>query len=456
LAVDIASGSQPLNGSFLARAAMYARSGRGTFWAVRKTRSALDGATMERRVLGVAEHCDECAEEASRGWVPIGTLTPIGGLRCLTNCKCQFEYSNGPAIFSGWEDHPIDPETGRHKQRFERLEEERTIKGEQYSERAQEKVDEIEPVMKEALDKIIDNYVALKTDAVKERRVMKEDDLKALIESYKDDISAEFKNFHDDYLSIVERSKEAADQASKGNADDAATIHLEVLMYLNDLKSNFNFFARNWSIPQGMTLRSSRVIKVAMRRAIPNAGKQKRRKYPKPLPCVMKVRAAISRAYDAHQDAAKQHRDELNFSAEFNSGWDEHAVDPKTGRHKQKYNRSKDGKSKPVTINENHVKNWLDHLISTYKSQGVDPSTKVEEMTGLVQQYLKHGFPDATDDQLKQYASRVVSESLGGSLTPAATPSASPQNPQTPPPQAKPVATPDPGVMAVAAPVPLP
>lgn len=46
----------------------------------------------EKRNLGAAEHCDDCIELASLGWVPIGTLPPIGSeTACGDNCHCTIE-----------------------------------------------------------------------------------------------------------------------------------------------------------------------------------------------------------------------------------------------------------------------------------------------------------------------------------------------------------------------------
>lgn len=50
----------------------------------------------ERRVLGSAEHCEGCIEQAGQGWVPIGTLEPIGSQECAWKCKCRFEYRQIP------------------------------------------------------------------------------------------------------------------------------------------------------------------------------------------------------------------------------------------------------------------------------------------------------------------------------------------------------------------------
>lgn len=50
------------------------------------------GFQQERRVLaGSAAHCAGCADEASRGWVQLGSLAPIGGHECKANDKCGKE-----------------------------------------------------------------------------------------------------------------------------------------------------------------------------------------------------------------------------------------------------------------------------------------------------------------------------------------------------------------------------
>jgi len=48
--------------------------------------------TMERRVVEDSKACSQCAEEASRGWVPLNSLSPIGNCQCYYNCRCHFEY----------------------------------------------------------------------------------------------------------------------------------------------------------------------------------------------------------------------------------------------------------------------------------------------------------------------------------------------------------------------------
>jgi hypothetical protein len=76
-----------------ARAAMYVRAGNGIYQNERRG-GAVEVFTEERRVLGNAEHCDQCIAAAAAGWKPLGTLPPIGTLQCLSNCRCSFEFRN--------------------------------------------------------------------------------------------------------------------------------------------------------------------------------------------------------------------------------------------------------------------------------------------------------------------------------------------------------------------------
>lgn len=88
---QIKRGDQPLNGSLLARSAMYAQSARGTFEAVRVRKATKAGLTQSRRVLAPAEHCPGCIREARKGWGPIGHNAPIGSVDCRSSCKCRLE-----------------------------------------------------------------------------------------------------------------------------------------------------------------------------------------------------------------------------------------------------------------------------------------------------------------------------------------------------------------------------
>jgi hypothetical protein len=85
------------------RAAAYGKMPVGTFDGMRRRAGAEAGYTMERNVLGSAEHCywsskskpqprPDCPSLTGLGWVGIGRLTPIGERLCLWNCKCHIEF----------------------------------------------------------------------------------------------------------------------------------------------------------------------------------------------------------------------------------------------------------------------------------------------------------------------------------------------------------------------------
>ncbi len=96
-AEDIANGDQRLDGTALRRSEMYVDKARKTHHKLHRREMQKIGYNQERNVLGVAEHCEECVELTNRGdngWVPNGTLTPIGDRICLSNCKCRIEYRN--------------------------------------------------------------------------------------------------------------------------------------------------------------------------------------------------------------------------------------------------------------------------------------------------------------------------------------------------------------------------
>lgn len=88
---DIRSGL-PLDGRFLSRAAMYAKAARPFFHDEQAQLLADTGYTEERNVLHAAEHCGGCVDMTALGWVPIGTLIPIGERDCLGNDRCTVRY----------------------------------------------------------------------------------------------------------------------------------------------------------------------------------------------------------------------------------------------------------------------------------------------------------------------------------------------------------------------------
>jgi len=90
---DLRRGAVRLDGAFLNRAKSYAGSALAGFYGSMGDVAASAGLTRERSMLSVAEHCQGCIDEAAKGWVPIGTLTPIGQRPCLGNDKCHMAYA---------------------------------------------------------------------------------------------------------------------------------------------------------------------------------------------------------------------------------------------------------------------------------------------------------------------------------------------------------------------------
>ena len=92
-AADIASGKQALDGRALVRSDLYADAANGTFWEMDKRGHLADGYDEGRRVLEPgADHCDDCEEYASEGWMPIDEIPEIGNSQCMTRCRCEIEY----------------------------------------------------------------------------------------------------------------------------------------------------------------------------------------------------------------------------------------------------------------------------------------------------------------------------------------------------------------------------
>lgn len=91
-AADLASGKQPLNGTALARAEMYASAARSTHRAAIERAAKERGLEQERNQLGSADHCGGCLGETARGWVAIGSLVPCGSRTCRSRCHCSIVY----------------------------------------------------------------------------------------------------------------------------------------------------------------------------------------------------------------------------------------------------------------------------------------------------------------------------------------------------------------------------
>lgn len=91
-AQQIADGTQTLGLGALARAEMYAEAARATHREAQRRLATDRGMAEERNHLGRADHCGSCLTETAQGWVPLGTLVPIGARECLSRCHCSLSF----------------------------------------------------------------------------------------------------------------------------------------------------------------------------------------------------------------------------------------------------------------------------------------------------------------------------------------------------------------------------
>jgi hypothetical protein len=82
----------PLDGRFKARVELYSEAARTTFEATKRDVVSESGAEEERSILGIADHCEECAMLAAMGWQPIGSSPPPGQRQCGNKCKCRMQF----------------------------------------------------------------------------------------------------------------------------------------------------------------------------------------------------------------------------------------------------------------------------------------------------------------------------------------------------------------------------
>jgi hypothetical protein len=88
--VELANGA-PLDGRFLARAAMYGTSATGTYEAILRRDDLASGLyDEEKRVRSSRESCPGCVNQESLGWREPGILADIGSQECLSACRCRF------------------------------------------------------------------------------------------------------------------------------------------------------------------------------------------------------------------------------------------------------------------------------------------------------------------------------------------------------------------------------
>lgn len=85
-------GTQPIDGTAASRAELYG----GQVWgsALNLQRERMEGTAKEERRVhrGPDVPCATCREQVGLGWVPYGTLRPLGDSPCRTNCHCVFEF----------------------------------------------------------------------------------------------------------------------------------------------------------------------------------------------------------------------------------------------------------------------------------------------------------------------------------------------------------------------------
>lgn len=90
--VEVSSGKQKLDGTAVARSALYAQAARETHREAQRRLARQRFMSEERRVLGAADHCRDCLQQAGLGWQPFGTLRRIGESACRANCRCHFAF----------------------------------------------------------------------------------------------------------------------------------------------------------------------------------------------------------------------------------------------------------------------------------------------------------------------------------------------------------------------------
>lgn len=95
-AIELESGKQKLGQGAVYRSTLYGEAGRKTYEVTKRIVMDEQGFDEERNVLGEADHCEDCLDATSQGWVPIGTLIPVGDRVCRTKCHCETEYRKRP------------------------------------------------------------------------------------------------------------------------------------------------------------------------------------------------------------------------------------------------------------------------------------------------------------------------------------------------------------------------
>jgi len=92
-ALEVEAGRVEVGDALIARSEMYGKAGWATYQDQVGHREKHAGMDEERSFLEPdADHCQDCFDEASIGWAPIGSLVPIGSRQCVARCQCSMEY----------------------------------------------------------------------------------------------------------------------------------------------------------------------------------------------------------------------------------------------------------------------------------------------------------------------------------------------------------------------------
>jgi hypothetical protein len=88
------NGDREVNGRVRATSQMYASSARTAYGeldydAAKDAAEAQVDTHQERWIRHASDSCSGCVDQASKGWVGLGELPPIGSQQCLTQCKCS-------------------------------------------------------------------------------------------------------------------------------------------------------------------------------------------------------------------------------------------------------------------------------------------------------------------------------------------------------------------------------
>jgi hypothetical protein len=91
MAADVLSGRQRMNGRLDARARQYGQAARVLYENIRAREAATSALAWERNVRHASESCQQCRAQSAAGWVPRGTLVPVGARTCRSSCRCSIE-----------------------------------------------------------------------------------------------------------------------------------------------------------------------------------------------------------------------------------------------------------------------------------------------------------------------------------------------------------------------------